>query len=85
MTSYHFDIQFLLDLDVISLDRLLEIARRAKNSEHRTFAILTRGAMNAEAKDFQNLLDEFSPESREDVEARKVQEGTAALKKLFGG
>lgn len=41
--------------------------------------------MNADHKEFMTFLNHFSNETEEEVESKKLAEGRAALKKLFGG
>lgn len=82
---YHFPLDFLLKLDVFSLNRLMDASRLARNMEISESAIAMRNAMNADKKEFEKFLDHYSSEAPEDQNARKVAEGIDKAKRLFGG
>lgn len=63
----------------------MELSKKIKNTEMANNAIAVRNAMNADHKEFMTFLNHFSNETEEEVESKKLAEGRAALKKLFGG
>lgn len=85
MVSYHFPIDYLLDLDIFSFDRLLEVARYAKNTERREDFYVTNVAVNGDEAAFRALQDNLSNESPDAKEKRKVAEGMKKVEELFGG
>lgn len=86
MTCYHFQLEFLLDLDIFSFDRLVEQARDVRNSDLREQAIAMRVAFNGDQKQFGDFFDSLAPAAdRAAAEAKKVAQSFEKLKSVFGG
>jgi hypothetical protein len=86
VSCYHFQLDFLLDLDVFSFDRLVDRARDVRNAELREQAIAMRVAFNGDSKQFEQFFDSLAPAGeRAAAEAKKVAQGFQKLKGLFGG
>lgn len=83
--AFKFDVAFLLDLDAISLTRLMDKCRDVRKNEILEHAIAMRNAMNADEKQFKTFMGNYSTEEPVSVEDQKVSEGRAALARLFGG
>ncbi len=86
VSSHHFPLDFLLDLDIVSFDRLLGRAHDAKNSELRENAVAMRVAFNGDQKQFEEFFESLLPVTqKEAIQERKIADGHDKLKKLFGG
>ena len=85
MVSYHFPIDYLLDLDIFSFDRLLEVARYAKNTERREDFYVMNVAVNGDEKAFKAFYESFSNESPEVAEQKRIAESMKKVGELFGG
>ena len=85
MVSYHFPIDYLLDLDIFSFDRLLEVARYAKNTERREDFYVMNVAVNGDEKAFKAFHESFSNESPEVAEQKRIAESMKKVGELFGG
>lgn len=82
VVSYRFDIQFLLDLDAISLTRLMDMCRETRKNEILESAIAMRNAMNADEKQFKTFMENYSPEAEPET---AQSETVNALRRMFGG
>lgn len=86
VSSYHFPLDFLLDLDILSFDRLMGRAQDARNSQIRENAVAMRVAFNGDQKQFEEFFESLLPTSqKEAIQERKIADGHEKLKKMFGG
>lgn len=83
---------WLLDQDILSLDRLLDVSNDARNADLRERAYNTYSAIAAATaggdayKDFDARMARYtSAAEREAQHQKKLAEGLKAAKKLFGG
>lgn len=83
---------WLLDLDIVSLDRLLKVSNDTRNSDLREraynnyMAIAAATAGGDASKAFDARLAQYdSAAEREAQHQKKLAEGLQAAKKLFGG
>lgn len=83
---------WLLDLDILSLDRLLKVSNDARNSDIQERADNTMLAIAAAtsggdaAKAFDAQMERYaSAAEREAAHQQKLADGFKAAKKLFGG
>ena len=84
--AFKFDAAYLLDLDAISLTRLMDKCRDVRKNEILEHAIAMRNAMNADEKQCKTVMENYSVEEESDtVEDPRVAEGRAKLARLFGG
>jgi len=86
--TFHFDLDYLLDLDVLSFDRLLQKARDARNQRLMEEADILRIAVNSgfsgEDKPFKALLEAYQPaDLRAAEEEERIQQSARKLANLF--
>lgn len=89
---FGYPLDYLLDLDLLSFDRLIEKAREARNAdlvERARIALVTVAAgFNGgdAAKAFDEMLEAYAPASEQETRTQqKVQQSISGLQKLLGG
>lgn len=88
--TFHFDLDYLLDLDTLSFDRLLQQARDARNARLMEEAAIMRICVNSgfsgEDKPFKQLRDAYTPEHLKEAEdQQRIERDMRRLGQLFGG
>ena len=88
--TFGYDIDFLLDLDLLSFDRLMQQSRECRNMRMLEEASIMRIAVNSgfsgEDKPFEALRAAYEPAYlQEALEQDKIQQSAKRLSKLFGG
>lgn len=83
---FGFDIEYLLDLDLASFDRLMLKAREARGAMLLEEAAVTRTAVWGDEKAWKSLTEAYTPDRlKEQHTKEKITKSVRQLHKLFGG
>jgi hypothetical protein len=86
VTVYHFELPYLLDLDILSFDQLLTLCREVADQKLLEQAVAMRYAMNADQKQFKEFQKAYSHSNSESPQTEQdLHRNLTKLKRVFGG
>lgn len=90
MCIYGYDLELLLDMDLLSFDRLMDQSREIRAmhqiEEARILRLAVGSAFSGETKAFDEFVRAYTPEAlREKDDQVKIAASAKKLQRLFGG